>query len=81
MNVMKKAVAVLTIISLLGCASSAQAASVNATTINTGGYGYQEARRAPTLGPALALATIALVTVIIIALQKQDGAHSHSSSS
>lgn len=81
MNIMNKAVALIAIAAMLGSTAPAHAASRNATTINTGGYGYQEARRAPTIGPALALATIALVTVIVIALQKQgNGSHSHSDS-
>ena len=44
-----------------------------------GGYGYEEARRVPSLAPAIALGTVALVAVIALALN--NGGHSHSGSS
>ena len=76
MKLLNKTVALTALVALLGTNSFA-----HAVTINTGGYGYQESRRAPIIGPVLALATCALVFVIVIALQKQDGGHGHSSSS
>jgi hypothetical protein len=75
MKNIKKLVALATFVAMLASATNVHAVSA---TVNTGGYGYQEARRAPVLAPAIALATIALVTVIIIALQNQgNSSHGH----
>lgn len=43
-----------------------------------GGNGYAESRRAPSIAPAVALGTIALVAIVAIALQNQHGGHGHS---
>lgn len=78
MKGIKKLVAVATFLAMVASTTHVHAVP---TTVNTGGYGYQEARRAPVLAPAIALATIALVTVIVIALQNQgNSSHGHSDS-
>jgi len=45
-----------------------------------GGYGYEEARRAPQLGPAIAFAALALAAIIAIAVQRSSSGHAHSHS-
>lgn len=46
-----------------------------------GGYGYEQARRVPSLAPAIALGTIALVAIIAMALENSHHhGHSHSHS-
>ncbi|CDZ80313.1 hypothetical protein BN1013_00823 [Candidatus Rubidus massiliensis] len=46
---------------------------------STGGYGYQESRTAPSIAPAIALGTIAIVAIIAVAVQNRShhGSHSH----
>lgn len=43
-----------------------------------GGCGYAECRQCPSLAPAIALGTIALVAIIAVAIQNQDHGHGHS---
>jgi hypothetical protein len=50
---------------------------------DTGGYGYEQSRRVPSLAPAIALGTIALVAIIAVAVQNSSHhnhghAHGHS---
>lgn len=74
MKLIKKAVILSVFAAMLAVTTAG-----NATT-NTGGYGYQESRRAPMIGPAIALGTIALVAIIAVALQNQsNSSHGHSS--
>lgn len=42
-----------------------------------GGCGYNECRKCPSIAPAVALGTIALVAIIAVALQNQSNSHSH----
>lgn len=75
MKLLKKAVALATVVAMLGTTVAANAGECRA---NAGGCGYQECRRAPCIGPALALGTIALVAIIAIALQNQSNStHGH----
>lgn len=41
-----------------------------------GGYGYEQCRRVPSLAPAIALGTIALVAIIAVAVQNSSH-HNH----
>lgn len=47
---------------------------------STGGYGYEEARRAPSVAPAVALGVIALAAIIALAIQNSGNGHGHSHS-
>lgn len=44
---------------------------------DTGGCGYKECRKCPSIAPAVALGTVALVAIIAVALQNQSGGHNH----
>jgi len=50
---------------------------------DAGGCGYEECRRCPSLAPAVALGTIAIVAIVAVVLQNSGGvsSHSHSGSS
>lgn len=75
MKMFKKAVALVALVAM--CGSSA-AVSANDCRSTGGGCGYEECRRAPCIGPALALGTIALIAVIAVALQNQShSGHGH----
>ena len=75
MKTLKKAVALVTLMAM--CGSSA-ALSADECRSSAGGCGYEECRRAPCIGPALALGTIALVAIIAVALQNQShSGHGH----
>lgn len=41
-----------------------------------GGYGYEQCRRCPSLAPAIALGTIALIAIIAVAVQNSSH-HNH----
>lgn len=43
-----------------------------------GGAGYIESRGAPNLAPAIALGAIALVAIIVVAVQNANNEHGHS---
>lgn len=43
-------------------------------------FGYEDSRDAPSLAPAIALGTVALVAIIAVALQDNSGGHNHSHS-
>jgi hypothetical protein len=72
----KKLTATLAILALMGiCAQKVNAAEYST---DLGGSGYAESRRAPSVAPAVALGTIALVAIVAIALQNQHhNGHNH----
>ncbi len=75
MKHLKKAITLSIFAAMLAVTTAGHAST------NTGGYGYQESRRAPMIGPAIALGTIALVAIIAVALQNQsNSSHGHGSS-
>jgi hypothetical protein len=48
---------------------------------DTYGMGYEESRRSPSIAPAIALGTIAIVAIVAVAVQNRShghGSHSHS---
>lgn len=66
----------LTLAAMLGMFSHSEAAEYST---DMGGCGYAESRRAPSVAPAVALGTIALVAIVAIALQNQHHhGHNHS---
>ena len=74
MKAFKKLIAVATAVAMVGLSShSLEAQDYFAS--NTGGYGYAESRDAPSLAPAIALGTVALVAIIAVALQDSHGGH------
>ncbi len=75
MKALKKGIVALMTIAMLGTSAVAEA-----QPNYTSGYGYSEATRAPTLGPALALGTIVLVAVIAILLNNSSS-HQHNTTS
>lgn len=78
MNMFKKMVALSTLVALL-CSSSPSHLMAQEYCTDAGGYGYQQACRAPSLAPAIALGTIALVAIIAVAVQNSSHSkHSHS---
>lgn len=79
MKMIKKFVALATLAVLITTSTP----NLNAQEYKTdcGGYGYECARRVPSLAPAIALGTIALVAIIAVAVQNSshhDHGHSHS---
>ncbi len=48
---------------------------------DAGGYGYSESRCCPSLAPAIALGTIAIVAIVAVAVQNRSHGHGHSHSS
>ena len=45
---------------------------------DAGGYGYEQARRVPSLAPAIALGTVAIVAIIAVACQNNGhSSHAH----
>lgn len=76
MSMLKKIIALTTLITMMGL-STQQVEAVTYVT-DTGGYAYDESRAATNLAPAIALGTVAIVGIIAIAVQNS---HDHSSSS
>ncbi|PJD93492.1 MAG: hypothetical protein CK425_12590 [Parachlamydia sp.] len=75
MKKLGKSVVCATVIAMLTTSSG----SLNALEYVTdlGGYGYEEARRAPQIGPAIAFAAIGLATIITLALLRSSSSHAH----
>lgn len=79
MKFFKKFVALATFVAMI--ATSAHNLSAQEYMTDTGGCGYQECCRVPSLAPAIALGTIALIAVIAVAVQNSSHhhhGHSHS---
>ncbi len=75
MKKLKKFTALATLIAMMSTS-----AGLNAECFRTdaGGYGYCETRAAPSLAPAIALGTIAIVAIIAVAVQNSShSCHSH----
>ena len=75
MKSLKKMIALLTIAATAGLGTQ----NLNAAEYVTdcGGCGYQECRKCPSIAPAVALGTIALVAIVAVALQNQSHGHTH----
>lgn len=80
MNLVKRLIALASLLAMLG--SSAQglnaADGCPSNVTDAGGYGYEQCRRVPSLAPAIALGTVALVAIIAVAVQNSSH-HGHSS--
>lgn len=59
------------------CGASVQNLAAQEARVDCGGNGYEQCRRAPSLAPAIALATVALIGIVAVAVQNNN--HSHSS--
>ncbi len=76
MKAFKKLVALLTIAATFGLSMpNAQAYEYSS---DLGGCGFTECRKCPSLAPAVALGTIALVAIVAVAIQNQSHGHGHS---
>jgi len=76
MKLMKKMVAGATLLALLASTADLQAQCYRT---DAGGYGYCETRAAPSLAPAIALGTIAIVAIVAVAVQNSShSSHGHS---
>ena len=76
MKTLKKFIALATLLAMFG---SSTGLSAQQYTTDTGGYGYEQGRRTPSLAPAIALGTIALAAIIAVAVQNSShGGHGHS---
>lgn len=78
MKTLKKLVASLAVLATLSTSAVVEAQPY---VYESGGYGYEEARRAPALAPTIALSTIAAAAIIAVILQNGGGSshgHSHS---
>lgn len=75
MKMLKKMVAFAT---LMAMASTTAGLNAQDYRTDAGGYGYQESRAAPSLAPAIALGTIAVVAIIAVAVQNSShSSHGH----
>lgn len=80
MKMIKKLIALSTLTAMIGV--SAHNLGAQEFSTDAGGYGYEQSSRVPSLAPAIALGTIALVAIIAVAVQnsshhKHDHSHSH----
>lgn len=78
MKKFKKMIALATLMAVMASGSSSIEAQEYRTDM--GGEGYSESRTSPSLAPAIALGTIALVAIIAVAVQNSHGGHGHSHS-
>lgn len=76
MKTLKKLTTLLTIAAFFCVAGNKIDAAEYVT--DTGGYGYAQSSTYPSIAPAVALGTIALVAIIAVALQNQSHGHGHS---
>lgn len=76
MEKIKKWMAFSTLIAMILASAHNLKAQEYEYSTDTGGYGYEESRRVPSLAPAIALGTIALVAIIAVAVQNSSH-HEH----
>ena len=74
MNTLKKLVAITTVAAILSSPSNADA-QVYQTGV--GGCGYEECCTSPSIAPAVALGTIALIAIVAVAVQNSSHGHGH----
>lgn len=77
MKTFKKYVALATFAAMV--ATSARNLSAQEYFTDTGGCGYAECRRVPSLAPAICLGIIAIIAIVAVAVQ--NSSHSHHSHS
>jgi hypothetical protein len=66
MKFIRKQIALVLSLALL---ASATPMSADPYRVDTGGFLYEDCRRAPCIAPAIALGTVALVAIIAVAVQ------------
>ena len=76
MKKFKKMIALATLMAVMASGATSVEAQDEYRS-DMGGYGYEESRRNPSLAPAIALGTIALVAIIAVAVQNSHGGHGH----
>ena len=74
MKMLKRMVALATVLAMFGSASSLKAQPYCS---DVGGCGYEECCASPCIAPAIALGTIALVAIIAVAVQNSSHGHGH----
>lgn len=74
MKTLKKIVSATVMTAMLFSTNTIQAA--NGGNSSNGGVGYEESRRAPSIAPAVALGTVALIAIIAVAIQNSND-HKH----
>lgn len=80
MEKFKKWIACATLMAMIGTSAHNLTAQDVEYNTDAGGYGYEQSRRVPSLAPAIALGTIALIAIIAVAVQNSshhDHGHSH----
>lgn len=75
MKAFKKMIAVATAIAMVGLSS--QNVEAQDYFIDGDFSGYEDSRSAPSLTPAVALATVALIAIIATTVKDGHGGHSH----
>ena len=73
MNVFKKMVVLATLVAMIG--ASAPNLAAQEEIADAGGFGYEQSRRIPSLAPAIALGTIAIVAIVAVAVQNSSHHH------
>jgi hypothetical protein len=74
MNVFKKMIVSATLVAMVGALAPNLAA--NEDVCDAGKSGYEQCRRIPSLTPAIALGTIAIIAIIAVAVQNSSH-HGH----
>ena len=77
MKKFKKMIALATLMAVMASGASSPVEAQEEYRSDMGGYGYEESRTSPSLAPAIALGTIALVAIIAVAVQNSHGGHGH----
>lgn len=78
MKAIKKFITLAALAAMMGI--SAHSLTAQELRTEAGGYGYEQGQRVPSLAPAIALGTIALVAIIAVAVQNSGHHHGHSHS-
>lgn len=74
MKLLKRLVASATLAAMVLSSSNLLADQYDSST---GGYGYVESHRAPSIAPAIALGVIAAVAIIAVCIQNSNNSHGH----
>lgn len=77
MKALRHLIAVATAVAMMGLSGQSLEAQDFFPGSGNDYYGYEDSRDAPSLAPAIALGTVALVAIIAVALQDGHGSHSH----
>ncbi|PJD93494.1 MAG: hypothetical protein CK425_12600 [Parachlamydia sp.] len=76
MKKLKKSVVLATVIAML--TASSHSVNADCCVTETEGCGYEECRRAPQVGPAIALGAIVIAAIIAVAIQNSShSGHGH----